>query len=116
MGAKAIRTTMNAAPTHLIFVMWSDEDDSYLAIAPQLQGCMAHGSTREEAVQNLEKTIADWMDSAKEFGWNVPPPLSADEFAKQVHQSADTQRKEFERAVRGAVDAALQQIVPEITA
>ncbi len=44
-----------------MIIFWSDEDDAFVADVPELPGCMAHGSTYEEAVHNAQSAI-DFMD------------------------------------------------------
>jgi len=36
---------------------WSDEDQVFVARAPELSGCMVHGKTQEAALINGEKAI-----------------------------------------------------------
>ncbi len=33
-----------------VIIFWSDEDQAYIAEVPELRGCMAHGSSHEEAL------------------------------------------------------------------
>jgi len=42
-----------------IILYWSDEDQAFIAEAPQLAGCAADGSTRQEALANAETAIAE---------------------------------------------------------
>lgn len=57
-----------------IIIYWSREDDAYVAEVPELPGCMAHGSTYEEAIKNVQDAIQLWIDTAKEFGDPIPEP------------------------------------------
>ncbi|VAX31564.1 hypothetical protein MNBD_NITROSPIRAE03-70 [hydrothermal vent metagenome] len=57
-----------------IIIYWSREDDAFVAEAPELPGCMAHGKTYEEAIKNIQEAIQLWIDTAKEFGDSVPEP------------------------------------------
>ncbi len=57
-----------------IIIYWSDEDQAYIAEVPELQGCIAHGSTQESALTSVKEAIELWIDTAKEFGDPVPPP------------------------------------------
>jgi predicted RNase H-like HicB family nuclease len=57
-----------------VVVKWSDEDDAYIAEAPQLRGCLAHGETPSAALQNVLELIPEWLKSAKEHGWPIPEP------------------------------------------
>jgi predicted RNase H-like HicB family nuclease len=57
-----------------IIIYWSDEDGVFVAEAPELPGCVAHGSSREEALANANTAIQLWIDTAKEFGDPIPEP------------------------------------------
>ena len=57
-----------------VIVYWSEDDEAYIAEVPELQGCMADGSTYEEAIKNAQVVIAEWIETAKELGRNVPVP------------------------------------------
>jgi len=39
-----------------------------------LAGCMADGSSYQEAVKNAERVIAEWIETAVELGRYVPEP------------------------------------------
>ena len=57
-----------------IVLCWSDEDEAYVAEAPELPGCMAHGHTQEAALANINDAISLWLDTAREFGDPIPQP------------------------------------------
>ena len=57
-----------------IIIYWSDEDDAFIAEAPELPGCMADGITYQEAVSNLEVVIQEWIETAQELGRPIPAP------------------------------------------
>jgi predicted RNase H-like HicB family nuclease len=52
---------------HEVIIIWSAEDDAFLASVPALPGCMTHGSTRAEALRNIEEAEALWLDTAAEM-------------------------------------------------
>ncbi|PWB83355.1 MAG: HicB family protein [Methylocystaceae bacterium] len=58
----------------------SEEDGGgYLALVPDLPGCMSDGETPEEALRNVQEAIASWIEAAKEWRRDVPrptPPLA----------------------------------------
>ena len=55
----------------------SEEDGGgFLAIAPDLPGCMSDGETLEEAVHEVLDAIESWISVAKEFGDPIPLPDS----------------------------------------
>jgi len=57
-------------------VFWSDEDEGFIALAPDLTGCSAWGETQEEALVELQNAIAAWVDAARKAGNTIPAPSS----------------------------------------
>jgi len=57
-----------------IILYWSKEDDAVIAEVPELSGCMADGSSYSEAVINIETIIAQWIQTARELGREIPLP------------------------------------------
>lgn len=55
-------------------IYWSREDQVFVAEVPELPGCMAHGSTKQEALANADEAIQLWIDTAQEFGDPIPEP------------------------------------------
>jgi predicted RNase H-like HicB family nuclease len=53
---------------------WSDVDQAVIAEVPQLPGCVADGSTYEEALANIEVVIDEWIATARELGRAIPEP------------------------------------------
>lgn len=46
----------------------------FVAEAPELPGCMAHGDTAAEALEQIDAAIELWIETAREFGDSVPEP------------------------------------------
>lgn len=55
-------------------VYWSNEDSAFIVEVPELPGCMADGSTVEEAISNSETIIREWIETTIERGLPVPEP------------------------------------------
>ena len=55
-------------------IYWSAEDGAYIAEAPELPGCAAHGDTQEAALKHINEAVALWLATAREFGDPVPEP------------------------------------------
>jgi predicted RNase H-like HicB family nuclease len=55
-------------------VFWSDEDEGYIAIAPDLPGCSAFGESQQEALSELAHAIKAWAEAARAAGNDVPRP------------------------------------------
>ncbi len=56
-------------------VMWSAEDDAFIATVAELPGCQADGETVIEAMNNLEIAIEEWIETANEMGRAISDPL-----------------------------------------
>ena len=55
-------------------VFWSDDDNGFIALAPDLPGCSAFGETRGEALTELDDAIEAWIAAAKNAGNPIPHP------------------------------------------
>lgn len=55
-------------------VMWSVEDNVFVATVPELPGCQADGKTVVEAMNNLDIVIEEWIETAREIGRAIPSP------------------------------------------
>jgi len=57
-----------------IEVFWSEEDEGYIAIAPDLPGTSAWGKTESDAIKELRVVIDLWIKAARKVGNQVPEP------------------------------------------
>lgn len=57
-----------------VIIYWSDEDQAFIAEAPELPGCMADGAAYQDALRNLEIVMQEWIETAKELGRPIPQP------------------------------------------
>ena len=53
----------------------TDGSLAYVAEIPDLPGCMSHGTTAEEAKQNLEDAKREYLAALHERGLSIPTPL-----------------------------------------
>ena len=60
-----------------IIIYWSKEDSVFVAEAPELPGCSAHGDTQEAALEHVNEAVTLWIETAKEFGDAIPEPKGA---------------------------------------
>jgi predicted RNase H-like HicB family nuclease len=57
---------------YLTRIYWSDDDDAYIAEAPALPGCAAHGSTTQQAAKAMSTAMQLWIESARRHGDHIP--------------------------------------------
>jgi predicted RNase H-like HicB family nuclease len=57
-----------------VIIYWSDEDNAFIAEAPELLGCISDGETYQDAIANLEVIIKEWIETAEELGREIPQP------------------------------------------
>jgi len=58
----------------LIEPLTPEDGGGFVAVVPDLPGCMSDGETPEEALANVRDAIAQWIDEARALGRSVPPP------------------------------------------
>ena len=57
-----------------INIFYSREDDGYIADIPDLHYCSAFGYTPTEALAQLERAKAAWIEAANAEGKAIPKP------------------------------------------
>ncbi|MCD6012659.1 MAG: hypothetical protein K0Q79_2521 [Flavipsychrobacter sp.] len=66
---------MNKNPNkYEVIIYWSNDDKAFIAEVPELAGCMADGATQNEALDNVQVIIQEWIDTAKSLGRTIPKP------------------------------------------
>lgn len=59
---------------HEIIIYWSQDDEAFIAEVPELPGCAADGDTYQQALDNVQVIIREWIETATELGREVPEP------------------------------------------
>jgi len=59
---------------YAIEIFYSEEDEGYIAIVPELLGCSAFGETEEKALEEVKIAMSLWLKTAKEIGREIPIP------------------------------------------
>ena len=57
-----------------LIIYWSEEDQAFIVEVPELSGCMADAESYQEAVQNAEIVIQEWIETAQQLGRTIPKP------------------------------------------
>ncbi len=57
---------------YAIEIFYSEEDQGYIAVVPELPGCSAFGETEEEALKEAKMAVALWLETAKKDGRQIP--------------------------------------------
>ncbi|WP_199315442.1 MULTISPECIES: type II toxin-antitoxin system HicB family antitoxin [Oscillatoriales] len=55
-----------------IILYWSNKDEAFIAEVPELPGCAADGETYQEALQNVQVIMQEWIETAQELGRAIP--------------------------------------------
>lgn len=56
-------------------VIEQDEDGFFVAEVPSLPGCISQGTTRVEAVKNIQEAMEVYLESLKAHGEPIPPSI-----------------------------------------
>jgi predicted RNase H-like HicB family nuclease len=65
---------MSRVRKYQIIIYWSEETNAFIAIVPELEGCMADGENYQEALANAEIIIQEWIETAQDLGRQIPEP------------------------------------------
>jgi len=58
----------------VIEILPPDEGGGFLALVPDLPGCMSDGASPEEAIANVQDAIDTWIEAANDLGHAIPQP------------------------------------------
>jgi antitoxin HicB len=61
---------------YLVEVFWSDDDEGYIAVVPDLPGCSAFDTTPKAAVHKIGDAIEAWIAACRASGDPVPEPTT----------------------------------------
>lgn len=50
------------------------EGGGFVALVPDLPGCMSDGETAQAALASVEDAVVAWIDEATSIGRPIPPP------------------------------------------
>ena len=66
---------------YTVEIFWSDEDEGFIAIVPELAGCNAWGITQEQALFEIHDAIAAWLEARNAAGEYIPAPIMKPHFS-----------------------------------
>ncbi len=81
---KLLRRGGRGLTDYHINIFYSEEDSGYIADIPDLESCSAFGETPEQALAELERAKAAWLEAARAAGKAIPPPR----YRPAIYQSA----------------------------
>lgn len=55
-------------------IFWSEDDEGFIAEAPDLPGCSAWGATEADAAREAQDAIAAWVQAAMAASKPLPEP------------------------------------------
>jgi predicted RNase H-like HicB family nuclease len=65
-----------------INLLWSDEDQGYIALVPEFKNLSAYGETPEEALKEARILIEEYIEIYKEEGIPIPQPVTMTQFIR----------------------------------
>jgi predicted RNase H-like HicB family nuclease len=69
-------------PYSVIIRHMNDESgEYYFATVKELDGCMSHGATAEEAASRIREAMELWIEMRLEAGFSVPVPADEKKFS-----------------------------------
>ncbi|MGH2746406.1 MAG: type II toxin-antitoxin system HicB family antitoxin [Actinomycetota bacterium] len=57
---------------YAIEIFYSEEDQGYIAVVPDLEGCSAGGRTPQEALEEILVAKDLWLETARARGYPIP--------------------------------------------
>jgi predicted RNase H-like HicB family nuclease len=60
---------------YAIEIFYSEEDEGYIAVVPELPGCSAFGVTQGKALAEIKTAMELWLETAEKESRQIPQPL-----------------------------------------
>lgn len=90
-----------------------DDGGGWIAIVPDLPGCMSDGESADEALAHVRDAIAEWMDASQALGRTAPRPddFLESSFAKEIPENIREQAEAHARDMSSERDGPQDQNV-----
>ena len=75
---------------YAIEIFYSEEDEGYIAVVPELPECSAFGET-EEALEEVKTAMNLWLETAKKERRKIPKPQGK-EMLKAIYKDLSLSR------------------------
>jgi predicted RNase H-like HicB family nuclease len=107
---------MNKYPINIV---WSEDDNEFLATCPSFPGLSAFGESEEEALKEAKMALDLFIESYEERGIALPKPVRTSKYSgqlrlrlpKSLHQRAATMASEDGVSLNQYIANALNQVV-----
>ena len=76
---------------YAIAIFYSEEDEGYIAVVPELPECSAFGETEEEALEEVKTAMNLWLETAKKERRKIPKPQGK-EMLKAIYKDLSLSR------------------------
>ena len=76
---------------YAIEIFYSEDDEGYIALAPEIPGCSAFGANEEEALKEVKIALELWLETARTEGREIPEP-SGKELLRKIVESTQHNR------------------------
>lgn len=83
---------INKMHKYAIEIFFSEEDDGYIAIVPELAGCSAFGRDEKSALEEVMVAMDLWLEVARNENRKIPSPKGIS-FLKELKSSLQEDRE-----------------------
>lgn len=72
-----------SSSTYSFRVVWSDEDDAYVAVCPEFEGVSGLGETAADALAEAQSALELMVETYEQERWPLPAPTNLHEYSGQ---------------------------------
>ena len=83
---------INKMHRYAIEIFFSEEDEGYIAIVPELPGCSAFGNDEKSALEEVMVAMDLWLEAAIKEKREIPSPRGVS-FLKELNKSLRAERE-----------------------
>jgi predicted HicB family RNase H-like nuclease len=71
------------SPAYSFRVVWSNEDEAFIATCPEFEGVSAYGDTADQALAEAQVALSLMIESYHAEGWELPGAASLSSYSGQ---------------------------------
>ncbi len=81
---------MKTTHNYSVVLNWDAQDEIWVALAPELPGCIARGDTRQEALEELQAAIPGWLEAMEKAHGRFTPSLPSIQNLQKANRLLNT--------------------------
>jgi predicted RNase H-like HicB family nuclease len=95
-------------------IMWSNDDECFVARCLELPGCAADGETFLEAAESMDMAIQGWVETAKSEKRKLPKVIDEGSLEKAAEEHTRAIQEQIQKEASVMFQQAINSVLPKL--